>query len=177
MPPMQRLRRWPNANRSRHPQERRRLAPRPLPQDRPRSLTWHLSSRRWTSQAPVDSPPSLSAHYGEQNGDLMRDPEMCFELGPRGRGTPNALLLAQRLRRRRAVEPVHPRFRLLLSPRASSCSTSTSPRCGTATSVPQGFAQAFDPQTAQPRLTRFPPPEREHSPKCAALRPQRFAYP
>ncbi len=25
---------------------------------------------------------SLSvAHYGEQNGDLMRDPEMCFELG------------------------------------------------------------------------------------------------
>ena len=27
--------------------------------------------------------PALSvAHYGEQNGDLMRDPEMCFELGP-----------------------------------------------------------------------------------------------
>lgn len=26
--------------------------------------------------------PSLSvAHYDEQNGDLMRDPEMCFELG------------------------------------------------------------------------------------------------
>ena len=26
--------------------------------------------------------PSLSvAHYGEQNGDLMRDPEMCLELG------------------------------------------------------------------------------------------------
>jgi hypothetical protein len=25
--------------------------------------------------------PALSvAHYGEQNGDLMRDPEMCFEL-------------------------------------------------------------------------------------------------
>ena len=25
------------------------------------------------------------AHYGEQNGDLMRDPEMCFELGMAGR--------------------------------------------------------------------------------------------
>ena len=26
--------------------------------------------------------PALSvAHYGEQNSDLMRDPEMCFELG------------------------------------------------------------------------------------------------
>lgn len=29
--------------------------------------------------------PALSVtHYGEQNGDLMRDPEMCFELGLRG---------------------------------------------------------------------------------------------
>lgn len=28
--------------------------------------------------------PALSvAHYGEQNGDLMRDPEMCFELSKR----------------------------------------------------------------------------------------------
>ena len=26
--------------------------------------------------------PAISvAHYGERNGDLMRDPEMCFELG------------------------------------------------------------------------------------------------
>ena len=30
--------------------------------------------------------PALSvAHYGEQNGDAMRDPEMCFELGFAGR--------------------------------------------------------------------------------------------
>ena len=29
--------------------------------------------------------PALSVcHYGEQNGDLMRDPEMCFELGMAG---------------------------------------------------------------------------------------------
>ena len=29
--------------------------------------------------------PALSvAHYGQQNGDLMRDPEMCFELGLAG---------------------------------------------------------------------------------------------
>jgi hypothetical protein len=29
--------------------------------------------------------PALSiAHYGEQNGDAMRDPEMCFELGSAG---------------------------------------------------------------------------------------------
>ena len=29
--------------------------------------------------------PAISVcHYGEQNGDLMRDPEMCFELGHAG---------------------------------------------------------------------------------------------
>lgn len=29
--------------------------------------------------------PAISvAHYGEQNGDLMRDPEMCFELVQQG---------------------------------------------------------------------------------------------
>jgi hypothetical protein len=31
--------------------------------------------------------PAISvAHYGEQNGDLMRDPEMCFEFGLAGGG-------------------------------------------------------------------------------------------
>ena len=35
--------------------------------------------------------PALSvAHYGEQNGDLMRDPEMCFELGFAGGAHLNA---------------------------------------------------------------------------------------
>lgn len=29
--------------------------------------------------------PAISVcHYGQQNGDLMRDPEMCFELGAAG---------------------------------------------------------------------------------------------
>ncbi len=29
---------------------------------------------------PLGAPAISVAHYGEQNGDLMRDPEMCFEL-------------------------------------------------------------------------------------------------
>ena len=29
---------------------------------------------------PQDFPRFPFAHYGEQNGDSMRDPEMCFEL-------------------------------------------------------------------------------------------------
>ena len=29
---------------------------------------------------PLNLPAISVAHYGEQNGDLMRDPEMCFEL-------------------------------------------------------------------------------------------------
>ena len=52
---------------------------------------------------PWDFPPSPSAHYGEQNGDLMRDPEMCFELGLAGGSAPRSVLLAQRLCGRRAV--------------------------------------------------------------------------
>ena len=54
--------------------------------------------------------PGLSvAHYGEQNGDLMRDPEMCFELGMAVRSAHlTAVLLPQRLRRRRAVVALHP---------------------------------------------------------------------
>ncbi len=33
---------------------------------------------------PMGLPGVSVAHYGEQNGDLMRDPEMCFELGLAG---------------------------------------------------------------------------------------------
>ena len=33
---------------------------------------------------PCGLPAVSVAHYGEQNGDLMRDPEMCFELGMAG---------------------------------------------------------------------------------------------
>ncbi|MFP5236655.1 MAG: DUF6908 domain-containing protein [Acidobacteriota bacterium] len=29
---------------------------------------------------PLNLPALSVAHYGEQNGDLMRDPELCFEL-------------------------------------------------------------------------------------------------
>jgi len=33
--------------------------------------------------------PAISVcHYGEQNGDLMRDPEMCFEITPDGKFHP-----------------------------------------------------------------------------------------
>ena len=33
---------------------------------------------------PMRLPAISVAHYGEQNGDAMRDPEMCFELGMAG---------------------------------------------------------------------------------------------
>ena len=33
---------------------------------------------------PCGLPAVSVAHYGEQNGDAMRDPEMCFELGLAG---------------------------------------------------------------------------------------------
>jgi len=35
-----------------------------------------------TGESGPSGPPPISiAHYGKQNGDLMRAPEMCFELG------------------------------------------------------------------------------------------------
>jgi hypothetical protein len=33
---------------------------------------------------PMGLPAISVCHYGEQNGDFMRDPEMCFELGLAG---------------------------------------------------------------------------------------------
>ena len=79
--------------------------------------------------------PAISvAHYGEQNGDLMRDPEMCFELGLAGGRTPEPLLLAQRLRGHRAVEPLHPRCAITVyHPQLARSSMSASPSCGTRT--------------------------------------------
>jgi hypothetical protein len=35
---------------------------------------------------PLNLPAISVAHYGEQNGDLMRDPEMCFEVDVRKGG-------------------------------------------------------------------------------------------
>ena len=31
-------------------------------------------------RGPLKAPAISVAHYGEQNGDMMRDPEMCFEM-------------------------------------------------------------------------------------------------
>lgn len=64
--------------------------------------------------------PAISVcHYGEQNGDLMRDPEMCFEFGLRRRGAPRPVLLAQRLRRHRAMVALHSRCPLRIPHGAS----------------------------------------------------------
>ena len=52
------------------------------------------------ASGPMGLPALSVAHYGELNGDPMRDPEMCFELWPLWWSVPGSLLLAQRLRRR-----------------------------------------------------------------------------
>ena len=40
-----------------------------------------LSIEAMDESGPMGLPALSVAHYGEQNGDAMRDPEMCFELG------------------------------------------------------------------------------------------------
>jgi hypothetical protein len=49
-----------------------------------------LSLKRYRKSGPVGLRCLSVAHYGEQNGDLMRDPEMCFELSNFGRATPRS---------------------------------------------------------------------------------------
>jgi hypothetical protein len=39
-------------------------------------------------RGPNDLPAVSVCHYGEQNGDLMRDPEVCFEVAADGRWHP-----------------------------------------------------------------------------------------
>ena len=39
-------------------------------------------------QGPNNLPAISVAHYGEQNGDLMRDPDVCFEVQPDGKWKP-----------------------------------------------------------------------------------------
>ena len=73
-------RRWRNEDHSSHPRAGRRLpARRSISRSRTRP-TWRLSSKPRRNRGPLGLPAISVAHYGEQNGDLMRDPEMCFEL-------------------------------------------------------------------------------------------------
>lgn len=60
-----------------------------------RALQWHpglylkidnapfmqLAIEGMDESGPTGLPAISVAHYGQQNGDAMRDPEMCFELG------------------------------------------------------------------------------------------------
>jgi hypothetical protein len=87
--------------------------------------------------------PTLSvAHYGLQNGDFMRNPEMCFELGLCRRSAPGPFLLAERLCRRRAVESQY-RPRPLRSPRRPPpAAPSLCPDMGRQPAH-AGFAEAF----------------------------------
>ena len=50
---------------------------------------------------PCGIPAVSVAHYGERNGDLMRDLEMCFELGLAGGPHLNALYWQRQQRKHR----------------------------------------------------------------------------
>jgi hypothetical protein len=52
-----------------------------LSQNRERAVYGACDRSHPDESGPGGLPAISVAHYGEQNGDLMRDPEMCFELG------------------------------------------------------------------------------------------------
>jgi hypothetical protein len=91
--------------------------------------------------------PSISvAHYGEQNGDLMRDPEMCFELG--------------------FIEGPHLSafyYRndyVGVEQWSRTSSMSDSPRCGTTTCVSRALPKPSSGRSRAHAPNPFPAPER-----------------
>ena len=70
---------------------------------------------------PTGLPAVSVTHYGEQNGDLMRDPEMCFELRQDALDCAViGLLLPQRLHGHRAVVALYPQWTVCVSRNAPS---------------------------------------------------------
>src|SRR5258705_12512147 len=65
---------------SRHPQESRGLESRPLSQDRERAL-YGACDRSHRRIRPQRSSRNFRSPLRRTKRDLMRDPEMCFELG------------------------------------------------------------------------------------------------
>src|SRR6187402_145112 len=81
---MQNWRRWRNADHPSNSQDGRRVAPRPLYLKIDNAPYMELVIEAMDESGPMGLPTLSVAHYGEPNGDLMRDPEMCFELGVAG---------------------------------------------------------------------------------------------
>ena len=93
--------------------------------------------------------PAISvAHYGEQNGDLMRDPEdVASELGfAEGLLTWSRSTFRNDYLRNRAVEPHHRAAATTFTFPTCTSITNDSPSSGTTTCACQGFAEAFERQ-------------------------------
>ena len=91
---------------------------------------------------PLGSAAISVAHYGEQNGDLMRDPEMCFELRNRRYAawslwptTGATITWASSSIPAISTEPITSLFP------TSTNSTGSLPRCGTGTSTLRAFSK------------------------------------
>ena len=112
---------------------------------------------------PCGLPAILVAHYGEQNGDLMGDPEMYFELGLAGGAHLNpfygaTITSAWSSGHDSSPAPTTP---FIVS---FSNSTSLSPKCGTTTCV-----RRASPKTSSNRdSTHFP--DSIHPPQSCAHR-------
>ena len=111
----------------------RGLAPRPLSQDREPAV--HGARHRGDGRIrPVGLPALSVAHYGEQNGDLDARPGDVLRAWHGRRRAPEPVLLAQRLRGGRAVEPqYHSRATTCYLVATCTSSTHASPRRGTTT--------------------------------------------
>jgi hypothetical protein len=68
-----------------------------------RTRPFCASSGALDESEPVGLPAISVAHYGQQNGDLMRDPEMCDQMAP----IPVVAGQTRSLERQRGADSVH----------------------------------------------------------------------
>jgi hypothetical protein len=123
----------------------------------------HRGDRRvrpvWTSRLSV-------AHYGEQNGDLMRDPEMCFEFGLAGGAHLNPSIGATTTQGLSSGAASFEKTTTAIT-RSFTSNTNASPRRGTTTCA----CRASPKPSRTSAFAASPLPWSGTARQCAALRP------
>ena len=124
-----------------------RLAPRPVRCKHRQPALICLCVIEATDESGPCGLPALSvAHYGEQNGDLMRDPEMMFELGLAGGAHLNAFYYRNDYVGVEQWSPVSSRTTVTPSIPSFIVSTKRFAKLWDMNLRLQGFAEAFERQ-------------------------------
>ncbi len=155
--PMQNWRRWRNEDHSpAFSQEREAIAVGCLCGLRTLPIL-RSSSKPSVGPGPCNLRALSVAHHYEQNGDLMRDPEMCFELSRPFwlRPSPCAVAWPQRPLRNQCGFPDGSKAMFTSTTRNAIRATNALPGCGTSASPCKATGQRFSGNAPCPDLSRL----------------------